>query len=569
MPSPAHKKLIERIENLDKVPDDATEYETWIKANAHLGLLRDNEREDELIVYGLGRYSFIHSVVVSLDNLTSVDQEDLLQWGGNPFSSLAGYNWGSEQDSVWIETDTDWGAKTLSDAQQLVFAREIKGLRGSDALYYEVLQIYLHVTDIHWRSEQHAYCRFDENGDFDHIVSVTSKEDKGSVTLVSFKREPLDLYLAASNSVLIRMFEFPLRRPERSFEVPDWPHEPKVLNESDSLIYRHFIDPGKESHTRGAQIIRPRRPKSEIFSSLKDSWSSRTEGPYVDFLAWDWRNRRISKVSTDPDSTTNYIQIHENSLPHELSIAFFRPEVLLRYKADQDKYTIGSGIITCRSAWELRSYHVNEVNQVHAYICDLRDLPLGEQQYWLSFNERPKAGISQSVIEADFKGEWPSVADPLHEVLFIAEEWKYSDVTWWKLRDEALLGHVSKPLTNSRQEWAGAFSDLSKMLIEGFKVKAIRAKLSEMGIAFCKEEKSLSLIEKVLIGHAKLANGGNLNGLREVHDIRSKVYGHFGGSDADALAKNALQEHDTYTAHFESVCETVADELKLIEQTFS
>ena len=71
---------------------------------------------------------------------------------------------------------------------------------------------------------------------------------------------------------------------------------------------------------------------------MQESWSGRNEGPYVKFLAHDWRNRRITKISTDPNATTNYFVAHENSLPFETSPAFFRPEVLLKYKADQDKY---------------------------------------------------------------------------------------------------------------------------------------------------------------------------------------------------------------------------------------
>ena len=51
---------------------------------------------------------------------------------------------------------------------------------------------------------------------------------------------------------------------------------------------------------------------------------------YVDFVAHDWRNGRVSTISTDPCATTNYFQTDNNSLPFELSPAFFKPEVLSR-----------------------------------------------------------------------------------------------------------------------------------------------------------------------------------------------------------------------------------------------
>ena len=559
MPNYKHNKLIERIANLDKLPDDAAEYASWIKARGHLDLLQDNSTEDELIIYGSGDYTFINAVVASENSLSSLDQDDLLRWNGNASSSCASYVWGEKRKDVWIEREgCNWRSKTLKDARQLVFARSFEGWKGGRS-YCEILQEYLHLTEIHWRSEEHAYCRFDKHGALEHVVSVTFKENRRDLTLVSFKRDPLEQYLAASNSVLVRMFEFVLLRREN---FTRWPDEPEnVLNKSDVFFYRQKVDPGKAAYTRGVQIIRPSRPKSEVFSSMK-AVSGHDEGQYCEFVASDWRNNRITKISTDPAATTNYSQACENSLPFELSPAFFRPEVLSKYKADRDKYTIDEQgrTIRCRNAWSLESFDVNKADQIHAYICDLRNLPYQEQQYWLSFNEEPKANISRRASTHDFEGKWKEMTDPLQEILSIMKRWTESDLPWWKLREKALLERVSTPHTTIRDEWAGAFMDLSKLIIEGFLVKAIRARLKERDIAFDEKAESIALIEKFL-------NGQRLNGLREVQRIRSKMIAHSGGSND--LANDALQKHGTYSAHFKSVCETVTNELKLIEQAFS
>ena len=561
MPSYKHNKLIERIANLDKLPDDAAEYASWIKAGGHLDLLQDNSTEDELIIYGSGDYTFINAVVASENSLSSLDQDDLLRWNGNASSSCASYVWGGKRKDVWIEREgCNWRSKTLKDARQLVFARSFEGWKGGRS-YCEILQEYLHLTEIHWRPEEHAYCRFDKHGALEHVVSVTFKENRRDLTLVSFKRDPLEQYLAASNSVLVRMFEFVLLRREN---FTRWPDEPEnVLNKSDVFFYRQKVDPGKAAYTRGVQIIRPSRPKSEVFSSMK-AVSGHDEGQYCEFVASDWRNNRITKISTDPAATTNYSQACENSLPFELSPAFFRPEVLSKYEADRDKYTIDERgrTIRCRNAWSLESFDVNEAGQIHAYICDLRNLPYQEQLHWLSFNEEPKANISQRAFTHDFEGKWNEMTDPLQEVLSIMKRWAESDLPWWKLREEAMLERVSTPHTTNRDEWAGAFMDLSKLIIEGFIVKAIRTRLKERDIPFDEKAKSIALIEKFL-------NGQSLNGLRTVQRIRSKMSAHSGGSKAVDLANNALQKHGTYPAHFKSVCKTVTNELKLIEQVFS
>jgi hypothetical protein len=302
---------------------------------------------------------------------------------------------------------------------------------------------------------------------------------------------------------------------------------------------------------------------------MMDEWSGPRAKQYVEFIARDWRNNRVTKISTDPVATTNYFEAKENSLPHELSPAFFRPEVLLKYKGDCDKYTIGPRDIHCRAAWSLRGYDVNEAGQIQAYICDLRDLPHSEQLHWASHNEAPKAGISERALVNDFKGEFSLHTDPLQDVLSIARRWADENVPWWKLRERTLLERVSTPRTASRDEWAEAFMDLSKLIIEGFDVKAIRAKLKEAKLMFEKDDKSLVLLEKLQAGHSKSGGAQMLKGLRTVQLVRTKVKGHTGGSGAAKLAQDALHQHGTFASHFEQVCDIAADELNRIEGLFS
>ena len=76
----------------------------------------------------------------------------------------------------------------------------------------------------------------------------------------------------------------------------------------------------------------------------------------------DLSHTLLENISTDPSATTNYFEANKNSLPYEVSPAFFRPEVLLKYKADREKYTINEEhrLISCRGGRELRTYDINE-----------------------------------------------------------------------------------------------------------------------------------------------------------------------------------------------------------------
>ena len=73
-----------------------------------------------------------------------------------------------------------------------------------------------------------------------------------------------------------------------------------------------------------------------------------------------------------------------------------------------------------------------------------------------------------------------------------------------------------------------------------------------------------ALIEKLLIG--QLAAGRPLRWLREAPK------GSFAGGFATRplfSAREALERHGSYASHFEAVCATITDELKMIEQCFS
>ena len=194
----------------------------------------------------------------------------------------------------------------------------------------DISQEYIHVTGTFWRSEQYAYCRFDKQGDWDHVVSITGREPTHGITLVSFKRQPLEEYLAASNSVLVRLFDFSVFNPNTFTQWPDG-DERRVIGDQ-SFFFRQKVAEGYAGYTRGVQIVRPARPRTELFSSITGHGNGGTAPRYVEFLAQDWRNRRVANISTDPCATTNYFEAGQNSLPFELSPAFFRPEVLLKYR---------------------------------------------------------------------------------------------------------------------------------------------------------------------------------------------------------------------------------------------
>lgn len=567
MTSFEHKKLVERIALIDIAPKDEVPFKEWTRGKAQLKLIEENALAQEMIVYGAGPHTFIHSVAVPNAVLSKADPADLLVWSGNPYKSSASYTWSSSTQDLSIERDDRdpfRGSKELKGVTNLVFGRTFEGWKSHQRNYFEVNQEYTHLAGIHYRPELGAYCRFDENGDIAHAVSITVGSDDAVVSLVTFQWDDLEKYLAASDMSLVRLFDLTL---VKRGEFPGWEGgKEEIIELTPEFRYRKKAI-SQACYTRGYQIVRIRAPQTKIRNGIVDGWHGKSERQYAEFTAHDWRNNVVRKISTDPSATTNYFVAKENDLPFELSPAFFRPEVLSKYKTDREKYTVGDREVSCRAAWHLRGVDVNEAGQVHAYICYLRSLPHSEQLHWLSYNEPPKSNISERAVINDFKGEFVLITHPRNQILSKLKSWQKMGTWWWALKDKALLDRANPPLTSSTDEWADAFMDLSKLIVEGFDTAKIRSTLDRDSIAYQKDEQSLVLIEKIL--SKRLGNPVQLSGIRLAHRIRSKVKGHAGATEGQAISEEAISQYGSYAAHFKAVCQNISNELMTIEGNLS
>lgn len=235
-----------------------------------------------------------------------------------------------------------------------------------------------------------------------------------------------------------------------------------------------------------------------------------------------------------------------------------------KYKTDREKYTVKDREVSCRAAWSLRGYDVNEAGQVHAYICDLRSLPYAEQLHWLSFNVEPLAAISKRAVINDFEGEFVTFLHPREEIMSIARRWNDRDVEWWKLRYAEMLDRANIPITTSKDEWSEAVMDLAKLVVEGFEAKVLRKRLEGLSVEFDAKDQTIALLEKLLNFDRYESEPASLAGMREAQRIRSKVKGHVAGSEANQIAKAAIGDHGSYKEHFTNLCSRIAAELEAV-----
>jgi hypothetical protein len=457
------------------------------------------------------------------------------------------------------------GCETLKDGEQLIFTRSFEGYIGEKG-YVEILQKFAHIFGLHYVRERNAWCRIDERGDIEDLVRVVSIPGKGpwnSGRYVTISRRLLDEYTHLTKTACVRLFDV-TRVNHDDFHGWTDSRETTLITKGD-FHANLTIDPGIGSYLRGFQIVRSSATDKMVITR---AWGDEGDKQYATFIAQDWKNNLIKEISCDPKHLANYFT--KSDLPFEVTPAFFNAEVLRKYKADSEKYKLEDRSISCRSAWHLKTYDINEAGQVHTYLIYLSHLPYEEQLYWKSFNEPPRSPISNRAYTTDFKGEFSTEADALSILKQTISELHRKDVVWWQLRAEDLLDKIHAPFSPAADEWGNDLLALDQLLIEGFAEKWLREKAQALGRAPKQQYRSLKLVEECLVGldfeeqHAVTI----VEPLRELHDMRTKLRGHVSNDSGRALKSKALSEHGSYRDHFLALCARCNASFEQITEAF-
>lgn len=550
----------EELIAISQAPIDSEAFHEWCNQEDVLPFLSGDAQDEYVLIYASLDYIYIYALLVP-DNVNLEDHgNDLMGWSADPFS---GWSLVASQNDVWIEKPCQFaGSEALKAATQIIFGRSFKDHNG-DSNYFEVNQKITQVLDLHYVGERNAWCRLDQHGDIEDCIKVLDLKG-GRAVLV--KRNVLDKYCAVSRTKLLRMFDF-MRYRKGSFSGWGNRQEERHPHKYDGISMLLTIRPGIGSYSRGVQLIEPRMSATSVCSEIWGESDDQRE--YASFIAQDWKNKKVEEISCGPSATATYFM--DSDLPFELSPVYFRPEVLSKYKADQQKYALEDRSISCRGAWHLKSYDINEAGQVHTYLVDLRQLPYKEQLHWKQFNEPPKAGLSKRAFTTDFAGQWHDEYDALPALKSRLRELIKTECPWWDLLNIDQIDKVHYPVTASRDEWANEIMALDQLIVEGLNQKWLRSKAVELGQKPLATMRQLKLLEICLVGlgfeqeHAY----GLMGPFHELHNLRSLVRGHRWGSDAASESKRVLKDFSEYKIHFRSLCQRCDESLDTIIAGFS
>lgn len=559
-------RILKQLTAISTEPERGTEaYDAWLDQADAFSFLAGNLKNKHIVIYAALPFTFIHAVPVPSKAVDPVDVDDLLSWSCNPYDLTWGITHAFSGDPpVYLSPPLNHsGSKSLADGEPLIIARSFEGdtTRGP---YFEANQRFVHVSDLHYVRERNAYCRLDKHGDLEDAILI--KRIAGtrlgeSTTVVTFDRQLLDQYMALADLTLVRMFDF---TRQKFGQVVDWNKNPEeILDKGDGIVCRFNKIDGVASFTRGFQIISAKVTREQI-SKKFHAPSEHEPREYASFIAHDWKNSRIEEISCAPTALANYFTRSE--LPYEITPAFFRPEVLSKYKADHEKYELQSRSISCRGTWHLPTYDINTAGQVHTYLVYLSKLPYEEQLHWKQFNEAPKAPISDRAYKTDMLGEWSEEYDSLASLKAKLIAISNRETEWWSLRSEDGLTRVQYPVTASTDEWKEELLSLDQLLVEGFREKWLRNKAGDLGRTPDVKYGSIKLIEECLLGLGFEEDRASsiVAPFKETRNLRSKLKGHAPGKTAKSLASQALTDHGSYRVHFEDLCARCDESLEIV-----
>jgi len=546
-------------------PTGEASFNTWLQLEDAIAFLKDNIRDNQFILYANLPNAFIHAVLVPTVCVTPPDIDDLMLWNCDACSGWSAFTSNHPVPSVGISPPLDGdSSETIAKGEQLIFAREFEG-RVGDRHYFEILQKFLQVSGLHYLAERNSYCRLDRHGDVEDVIRfIEIPVEAGQMfggTIVTVMREVLDRYAMLTDSTIVRTFDF-----TRTNSFGGWKNgHDATFTQMGGLFFRIHIEARYASYIRGCQVVPSQASKADIMDEFHPD--SQKNAQYATFIAHDWKNQSVKEISCAPGATANYFT--QSDLPFELSPAFFRPEVLSKYKADSDKYRLGERTISCRETWSLQNYDINEAGQVHTYLVYLRHLPYDEQLHWKAHNEEPKGPISHRAFVRDFEGSWEELYDPLESVKEHVRKLKDRQSPWWTISSEDAIDRSHYPITASPDEWANEILHLDQLIVEPFEKAWFKNELLHLGKTPDPKYGSLVLSEECLAGWG-LDSGDAKNillPLRTLHELRSKLKGHaVGKSTQTQLRQQALNEHESYKEHFRVLCRACDESLRKITE---
>lgn len=403
----------------------------------------------------------------------------------------------------------------------LVICRTFHGAWPS---YLELCEEFRHFHNLAEDRERQLLLDFDESGYEIEVAKVTEYE-------VKVHWNYLRQFLAATQLNLAVYFD-----SVRYSQIPigSVPEDKRYLDVSEGMskyslrVAECDFQEGYATFSRllGKVII----PSPPIERCGKWPYEE-TEKQYVSYVIGTDPAGTVKEFTSDPDKLSNFFGANPGA-PNYLTPVYFRREVLQKYYAEPERYSVEDGYLSCLGIWGMRIDNSHPTHVV-VFLGDLgRDLPHHEQLHWRQFNVEPPldAKISETNFQRSFLAQF---AEPESVDLIFREEYVRLNEAWhnrfgWPLfldlgaGDEHILRAIRIPVTTSQNELDEQVLWLAKLLVDSLNEEELAKAVSERG----NDEKGISKFERFLKGQGFPCTEEIIQFLRDLQRIRSTGTAH-------------------------------------------
>lgn len=260
---------------------------------------------------------------------------------------------------------------------------------------------------------------------------------------------------------------------------------------------------------------------------------------YIEFIIGTDTDGNEITYTCNESELANYFGKNKGK-PNYTTPVFFKREVLEKYYANPEKYSIQDGVLFCGGLWLLRLDN-NHEKYVIVMLGDLGHLSLAEQQYWRSYNIRPDGGFSEVGFKRGFLGEF---TDPSMKDLQFKSKYSTFQETWkekygWHLflpleeKDSHYFKKIRIPLKESQSEFDELVLAITKVLIDSINERKIQDLLSSR----IQDEKGISKLQRLLVEKGILDYETHIEFLRDLQKLKSTTASHRKGGEYYSIAK--------------------------------
>lgn len=289
-----------------------------------------------------------------------------------------------------------------------VYQREPKGEHGQIIEIIEHFRLLYDLRIVETNSDESEYVQVDECGDDVSVIKI-----KGTIVQVSVKY--LFEYMALRELNLLVFFDIMNFSPKTYADQGIKFTENRIeCGENFCLNYSNVVHP--ESFGNSGGWIMGKIALRFNSDDIKHLWSP-TDDTYEDFI-YKCDERGNELFSTCDEDKLSNLFVDKPGAPLTLTPIFFNKEVLDKYYANPNKYSVNDGGIS-GPTWSLSIDNDRNDNKIVVLLYDLGRIPHKEQLHWKQYNIAPPAhdGVSETAWNRWFEGRFCDSKESLDLVL--------------------------------------------------------------------------------------------------------------------------------------------------------